>query len=333
MTDDRVRAAAASGLKKILKPVAEDLRAVDRVFDEILRPPTPQVRVMVDHVKRFKGKMLRPALVMLSGRCFADIGEEHHRLGAVVELIHVATLVHDDVLDSADMRRGLATVSSKWDNESAVLLGDYLFATAFALSSNLEDRLASRYLSWVTGVVCQGEIAQVVERGNLDLTEEAYLDIIEKKTAYLFAGSARVGAEYAGADEPAVKALTDYGMKMGTAFQIIDDCLDLEGEEARVGKTLGTDAGQGKVTLPVLQYLRTAPKEECRVMREKLGSGDPDVRYEIRGRLVESGALEYAQEQARRFATEALRCLDVVPENRYRETLAEIARYTLSRQR
>ncbi|MEN8148541.1 MAG: polyprenyl synthetase family protein [Planctomycetota bacterium] len=325
-------------LGQILAPVAADLEAVNGVFEEILRPPTDQVRVLVEHVKRFKGKMLRPALVMFAGRCYStetggDIGDEHHKLGAVVELIHVATLVHDDVLDSADMRRGLETVSHRWDNEAAVLLGDYLFATAFALSANLSTRLASRYLSWVTGVVCQGEIAQVVERGNLDLTEETYLDIIEKKTAYLFAASARVGAEYAGAPESGVKALTDYGMKMGTAFQIIDDCLDLEGEEDRVGKTLGTDAGQGKVTMPVLQYLRTAGPADVERMREMLGGGDPSVRGAIRGALVNSGCLAYAQERARGFAREALKCLEHVPACPSRDSLAAIAEFTISRNR
>jgi len=333
MAEDRQAMSGTSVLKEILRPVTTDLEAVTKVFEEILRPPTEQVRVMVEHVKRFKGKMLRPALTMFAGRIYGEIGEEQHKLGAVVELIHVATLVHDDVLDSADMRRGLETVSSKWDNESAVLLGDYLFATAFALSANLEDRLASRYLSWVSGVVCQGEIAQVVERGNLDLTEETYLDIIEKKTAYLFAAAARVGAEYAGAPEAGVKALTDYGMKMGTAFQIIDDCLDLEGEEDRVGKTLGTDAGQGKVTLPVLQYLRSAPEADVGRMREMLGSGDPNVRHEIRRELVGQGALEYAQGRARGFATEALRCLDLVPDTPPRSSLASIAEFTIARNR
>jgi len=333
MADDGQATSGASVLKDILRPVEDDLVAVDRVFEEILRPPTKQVRGMVEHVKRFKGKMLRPALTMFAGRSYGDIGDEHHKLGAVVELIHVATLVHDDVLDSADMRRGLPTVSSQWDNEAAVLLGDYLFATAFALSANLENRLASRYLSWVSGIVCQGEIAQVVERGNLDLSEETYLDIIEKKTAYLFAAAARVGAEYAGAPEKDVKALTDYGMKMGTAFQMIDDCLDLEGDEERVGKTLGTDAGQGKVTMPVLQYLRTASAPDVTRMREMLSSGDPSVRHVIRRELVAAGALDYAQERARGFATEALRCLEGVPDSPARTSMAAIATFTIARKR
>jgi octaprenyl-diphosphate synthase len=320
-------------LKDILKPVEDDIKAVAMLLDELLRPPTEQVRAMVEHVKAFRGKMLRPALTMFAGRCFDEIGEDHIKLGAVVELIHTATLVHDDVLDSADIRRGLETVSRKWDTETAILLGDYLFATAFGLSASLENPLAARYLSWVTGIVCQGEIAQTVEQGNLELTEELYLDVIEKKTAYLFAGSARVGAEYAGASEQEAGALTDYGMKLGAAFQIIDDCLDLDGEEERVGKTLGTDAGQGKVTLPVLQYLRTSSEADAAHMRELLTSGDPAVRDDVRELLVSSGALQYARDRANQFAAEAERSISGLPDTPAKASLAELAQYTLARKR
>ena len=321
-------------LKAILAPIEKDLLAVEAVIDEVIRAPSKKVRPMLERIRGFRGKMLRPAFVVLAGRCFGEVGNVHHHLGAVVELIHTATLVHDDVLDAADIRRRIETVNKGWGNTSAVLLGDYLFATAFALSAGLDNPLASRYLSWVSGVVCQGEILQIVETGNLDLDEETYFEVIEKKTAFLFAGAARVGAEYSGASEAATDALTAYGMKLGTAFQIIDDCLDLDGVEERVGKTLGTDARQGKATLPVIHYLQTAAPEKVAKMREILGGGEGDLwRDDIRVALEEHGSLQYARDRAGLFAKEAVKGLAVVPESPARETLERLARYTLSRRR
>ena len=174
---------------------------------------------------------------------------------------------------------------------------------------------------------------QIIETGNLDLTQEEYLDVIEKKTAYLFSAAARVGAAYSDASEGACDALADYGMKLGTAFQIIDDCLDLDGTEERVGKTLGTDAVQGKVTLPVIRFFTTAPPDQVARMRGLLGSGDAGVRDEVRDLLVESGALEFARGQAIRYAQEAADSLTVVPEGPARDALEGLARYTLSRRR
>jgi octaprenyl-diphosphate synthase len=215
-----------------------------------------------------------------------------------------------------------------------VLLGDYLFATAFSLSASLDNPLASRYLSWVAGVVCQGEIAQIAETGNLDLDEETYFDVIEKKTAYLFAGAARVGAEYQDASEAEVAALSDYGMKLGTAFQIVDDILDVTGDEEQVGKTLGTDAGQGKVTLPVLHYLRAASTQDAARVRSLLGKGGRDgARKELRGILEESGSLGFARRRAEWFADESCRVLGIVRDSLYRQTLIDLARYALSRRR
>jgi len=322
------------GLKEILSPVQSDLDVVEQVLVETLRPPSPQVRPLVEHVKRYRGKMLRPAISLLAGRCFGEIGRPQHEVGAVIEMIHVATLVHDDVLDRSDLRRGIATVNRKWGNHAAVLLGDYLFATAFSLSANLEDRLASRYLSWITGMVCQGEILQIQEAGNVDLPEEVYLDVIEKKTAFLFSAAARVGAEYAGAPEAAAAALADYGMKLGTAFQIIDDCLDLTGDEERVGKTLGTDAKQGKVTLPVIHFLKTAEAKDAAHVRELLTDpGEDDPGEEIRHLLQCAGALDYARDRAVEYTEEAIRGLGAVPPSPFREALEKLARFTISRRR
>lgn len=334
MTARKVGGAATDGLTTILGPISEDLAAVEKILGEIIKAPSRQVRPLVEHIQKYRGKRLRPGFTILAGRCFRDVSLPHHQLGAIVELIHTATLVHDDVLDKADKRRGLSTVNDGWGNHTAVLLGDYLFATAFALSASLENPLASRYLSWIAGVVCQGEMLQNLESGNLDLDEQTYLDLIEKKTAYLFAASARVGAVYSGASDKAAEALGRYGMSLGTAFQIVDDCLDLEGDEDRVGKTLGTDALQGKATLPVIQYLRTAGESDARHLRDLLGGGDGDAhREEIQSLLLSSGAMAWAKERAVFYVEQGLECLAEIPDSPYRQALIQLAEYTLARQR
>jgi octaprenyl-diphosphate synthase len=334
MSASRDSAPVADGLARILEPVAQDIQKVEGILEEIVRAPTREIRPMLEHVQEYRGKRLRPAFTVLAGRCFGEIGLPHHQLGAIVELIHTATLVHDDVLDKADRRRGLPTLNEQWGNHAAVLLGDFLFATAFGLSASLENRLASRYLAWIAGIVCQGEMLQVLSSGNLDLDEQTYFDLIEKKTAYLFAASARVGAEYVGAPREAVDGLSDYGMRIGTAFQIIDDCLDLDGDEAKVGKTLGTDARQGKVTLPLIHYLRTAPEESSREVRDWLATAAADERRaEIRDRLVDQGSLAYARDRAKALAGDALASLRSVPVGPYRTVFERLAEYTLARRR
>jgi octaprenyl-diphosphate synthase len=321
-------------LMSIMAPIQDDLKAVSAVIDEVMKAPSLKVRPMLDQVRRYRGKMMRPAFCILAGRCFGDVGRDHHHLGAITELIHTATLVHDDILDSADKRRREETVNLTWGNHAAVLLGDFLFASAFGLSANLEDPLASRYLAWISGVVCQGEIMQIIETGNLDLKEEDYNEIIEKKTAYLFAASARVGAEYVGAPRESVDALADYGMRLGTAFQIIDDCLDLVGEEERVGKTLGTDARQGKVTLPVIHFLRTAAETETGRLRELLSGGHGDAHLEeIRSLLIGNGSLAFARNRATQLAEEAVAKVATLPESEARDSFTALANYTLSRNR
>ncbi|MCU0726426.1 MAG: polyprenyl synthetase family protein, partial [Planctomycetes bacterium] len=273
-------------------------------------------------------------LTLLGGRCFGEIGRPHHELAAVVEMIHMATLVHDDVLDGADRRRGEPTVNAAAGNTVAVLLGDFVFATAFGLSASLDNRLASRYLSFIAGVVCQGEILQILETGNLALEEQTYLDVIEKKTAFLFGAAGRVGAEYAGATPEQADALGRYGLDLGTAFQIVDDCLDLDGDEATVGKTLGTDARQGKVTLPVIHFLRTAPGDRAAVLRGILAGGEGDTRRdEIKAMLGERGSLDYARDRARRLAARAATHLEGVPPSAWRDTLLELAEYSVRRRR
>jgi octaprenyl-diphosphate synthase len=323
-------------LGDLLEEMAADLALVEEAIGRIASPPAGYVRDLVDYVRGFGGKRLRPALVMLAGRAVdaRSVKETHARVGAVVELIHTATLVHDDILDGALLRRNRRTLHDLEGEEVAVLLGDFLLASAYAEAASLEDRFASRYLAGITRTVCQGEVLQVHNRGNLDLTESQYLEIIEKKTACLYAASCEVGARYAGGDGETVKALHAYGMGIGMAFQIVDDVLDLVGDESVVGKSLGTDLDRCKMTLPLIHFLREGPTAEVQRVREVLAArrGGAEAAT-IRMAVVAAGSVEFARERARRFVADALARLERVPDGPAVATLRRLAGYVLDRRR
>jgi octaprenyl-diphosphate synthase len=327
------RTAPVPSPAEILAPLASDLARVEELLARTVDSPHPVVREMVAHCGRFAGKRLRPALVLLAGRASGRWNPELVPVAAVVEMIHTATLVHDDVLDEAELRRRVPSCNALHGNEAAVLLGDFLFATAFALSASLENRLASRFLARITAEVCQWEILQNRERGNLDLPEERYFEIIEKKTAILYAASAEVGARYAGAAEPAVEGLRDYGLAVGLAFQIVDDCLDLDGDEAEVGKSLGTDVAKGKMTLPVIHYLRTAPASDREALRRLLAGGAPapGVRDDARQRLRAHGSLAFAMERAEALVRDGRERLSPLPPSPWTDALLGLGDYCLLR--
>jgi len=323
-------------LARVLADVTDGLELVERALDEIAAAPAGYVSDLVTHVRGFGGKRLRPALVLLAGRSVDgdEVGEVHARVGAVVELIHTATLVHDDILDGSVLRRNQPTLHALEGIEVSVLLGDFLLASAYAEAAALENRLASRYLSTVTRTVCQGEVLQIHNRGNLDLPEERYLEIIEKKTAVLYGAACEVGARYAGGSDEDVKALYDYGMALGMGFQVIDDVLDLTGDEAVVGKSLGTDLSRCKLTLPLIHFLANGDPAETEWVRETLRAGrGGDEAGRIRDLVEAAGSVEFARERARSYVRHALGRLDGLPETPARETLRALARYVLERQR
>jgi len=326
----------AQTLADLLAEMSADLDLVETAIGRIASPPAGYVKDLVDYVRGFGGKRLRPALVMLSGRAIdaSAVGETHARVGAVVELIHTATLVHDDILDGSLLRRNRRTLHDLEGQEVAVLLGDFLLASAYAEAASLEDRFASRYLSKITRTVCQGEVLQVHNRGNVDLPEKDYLEIIEKKTAVLYAASCEVGARYAGGDGATVRALHDFGMGIGMAFQIVDDVLDLTGDEAVVGKSLGTDLDRCKMTLPLIHFLQSGPHPSVARVRDALVArrGGAEARM-IRDAVIAAGSVDFARNRAERFVADAVKCLDAVPESPARTTLSRVAGYVLERRR
>jgi len=320
-------------LAALYRPIEADLRKVE---DEIARMTTSRsapLQELLDHVGRFSGKRLRPALTLVAGRMCGGVRPAHHTVGAIIELIHTATLVHDDILDESRMRRRVETVNHGVGNETAVLLGDYLFATTFKEAAALEDRFASRYLAEIVGIVCRGEILQVHHRHDLALAEETYFRIIEAKTAALYAAALRCGAQCAGADRGTGEALASFGRQVGAAFQIRDDVLDLVGTEQAVGKQLGTDLEKAKLTLPLLRLRDRASATDRRRFEEIVTSDDAGRRDEIRAMMDEYGAIESALETARALVASARAELGRLPETPERKLLAETATYMLARER
>jgi octaprenyl-diphosphate synthase len=300
---------AASSLS-FTAPIAEDLAQVERILSESLSSRSPRVAEVVDHVRHYRGKRLRPVLLLLTAKACGSVTPAHHTLAAVVEMIHTATLVHDDVLDNATVRRHVPTVNAGWGMQASVLLGDHLFTRAFHLAASVDAR-ACRLIGEATNKVCEGELRQGLERGNLELSETDYFEIIEGKTAELIACCCQLGALYAEADEAVIASMTNYGRRLGIAFQIADDVLDLVGEEQTTGKSLGTDLEQDKLTLPLIRLLGHSNGTGAKV-RQLLRSPDNHKRESVLPLLSASDAISYTHGKAQDYAARAradLRCL------------------------
>jgi octaprenyl-diphosphate synthase len=311
--------------------IGSELAAVEAAFEEELASDVACVNTLVKHVSRFRGKMLRPTLVLLSGRACGGVTEAHTVLATVVEMVHMATLVHDDVLDEAELRRKGATINHLRGNEAAVMLGDYLISHSFHLCSSLDSQFASRMIGRTTNQVCEGELLQIANRNNLELDEETYLEIITRKTASLCATCCMLGARYAGAGDVRVSQLELFGLSLGIAFQIQDDILDITGDAGSVGKTLGLDLEKGKLTLPLIHFLRTAPLEHRELMRSLLRSDDGDKVERVRNLVLPSGAVEYARARARQYVERAKGAVADLPPSEARSLLAAMADFVVAR--
>jgi octaprenyl-diphosphate synthase len=311
--------------------IQAELAAVESLFNEELAGDLACVNGLVRHVSRFRGKMLRPTLVLLAGKAAGALTEAHITLATVVEMVHMATLVHDDVLDEAELRRKGATINHLKGNEAAVLLGDFLISHAFHLCSSLDSQYASRLIGRTTNQVCEGELLQLHHRHNHALDEETYFEIISRKTASLCAACCRLGARYAGAAEVTQSRLELYGLSLGIAFQIQDDILDLVGDAPTVGKTLGIDIEKGKLTLPVIHFLRTAPREHRELLRSLLDSREADKVEKIRNLILPSESIDYARQKAAHQIDRARAAIADLPDSDARLLLDAMAEFVITR--
>lgn len=318
-------------LRDLYAPVARELEAVEGVLRQELSSDNPFVDRLARHGFRLGGKRLRPALVLLSAQACGGIRPEHLTLAAMVEVLHTATLVHDDVLDEAMIRRHLDTVNARWSNEVSILLGDYLLARAICLASSLDDIFACRTISESARSMCEGELRQIESRGNYDLSEADYFEIIAGKTAALTACCCRLGAHYAGADSATCEAVTRYGHALGVAFQIADDVLDMVGEETTAGKSLGTDLLKQKATLPLIRLLGVVDPSERAELTASLAKSGDHHRGVLRPWFERHDTLSYARERARSFTQQACGELAALPATAARNSLLSLTDFVVNR--
>lgn len=320
------------GLRLLYAPIRQELEQVENILREQLRSECPFIDRLAQHGFRLGGKRLRPALVLLSGRACGALQPEHALLAAAVEMIHTATLIHDDVLDEATLRRHRDTVNARWDNEASVLLGDYLFTLSIRMASSLDDGFACRAIGEATKTMCEGELRQIDNRGNYDLNEENYLGIIADKTAALYACCCRLGAHYAGAEPELRETFGRFGHHLGIAFQIIDDVLDVLGDEAKTGKSLGTDLIKQKPTLPLIRLLKQAGRRQRADIVAILSRSGDSHRDALKPWLERSDAISYAQQKAIWYTQRATEELEQIPANPTHQSLRQIADFVVTRQ-
>ncbi len=304
-----------------LYSVEERIRAQARAFD-------PAMEGYVDYVCSSSGKRLRPALALLAGGATGKITSSHVDLAVILELIHVATLVHDDIMDGADLRREQPTVNAKWGNAISVLLGDALLAHAMRLATNFSETEVVRRIADAAAEVCTGEIIQTQRRFDLKMSVADYFKIVEMKTAALFAAAAELGAFLSETTPERIGALKQFGTKLGTAYQVYDDCLDLVGDEEEIGKTLGSDLRKGKLTLPLIFLLQSARRSgDHDRMSSLLLGGDEVEADKITALLAERGALQQTVQAADKLVAESINSLETLDDNRFTSGLRGVAEY------
>ncbi len=325
--------------------VLAGLVSVTDVIEDALASDVPAVSRLCKEVERFRGKMLRPTLVLVSGAaCGVSTDEPAPRdllkLASVVEMVHMATLVHDDVLDEAEVRRRGQTINAQAGNETAVLLGDYLIGASFHQCASLDDPEPSRVIGAVSMELCEGELLQIENRDNLSIDEATYYEILEGKTAALVGACTKLGARAGGGDETIQSAMDRFGRSIGVAFQVQDDLLDLLGSEEVVGKTLGRDLVKGKLTLPLIHHLRTAdPRarqqslEWLREASESEGGGSRETTKALIGAMEKTGSLDFARTTAESLVDKARHALDVLPDTPAKDVLLLLADAVLTRDR
>jgi octaprenyl-diphosphate synthase len=317
-------AAPGLSLPAIQALAAGDMAAIDTLIRSRLASDVVLINQIAEHIVSAGGKRLRPMLVALAGRATGDIEPHHHQLAAIVEFIHTSTLLHDDVVDESDLRRGRKTANALWGNAASVLVGDFLYSRSFQLMVELERMDVMRILADTTNRIAEGEVLQLLHVHNPDTDEAAYMDVIERKTAVLFAAGTRLGALASGADAETQRAL-------GLAFQIADDVLDYSAEAAALGKNLGDDLAEGKATLPLIHAMARADDATRARLRSIVEQGDATAMPDVMAAIERAGSIDYALARARTHAAAAESALDGLADNEAVAALRGLARYAVER--
>ena len=318
-------------LDRIRELVVDDLRRVDQVVVARLASDVALVNEIARYIVAGGGKRLRPLAVLLAARACGYQGERHVEAAAVIEFIHTATLLHDDVVDGSDLRRGRETSNHVWGNPASVLVGDYLYSRAFQLMVSLENLRIQEVMANATNAIAEGEVLQLMNAHDPDTSEQRYLDVIYRKTAKLFEAGAQVAAILAGAPAETERALVDYGRHVGLAFQLVDDALDYSANREELGKNLGDDLAEGKPTLPLIHAIANSSADDTARLRKAVETGGLED-FERISRVIESsGGLKYTARLARREAELAVESLAGIPDTAYRQALGALAEFAVSR--
>jgi octaprenyl-diphosphate synthase len=315
----------------LLAPVADDMHQVDALIRARLDSDVALVRQVAEHIVAGGGKRLRPALLLLAAGALGCRGPACHELAAVVEFIHTATLLHDDVVDESQLRRGRRTANAAFGNAPSVLVGDFLYSRAFQMMVGLDNLRVMRVLADATNTIAEGEVLQLMNCHDPDVDEARYLDVVRRKTAKLFEAAARLGGVLGGAAPDLEQGLAAYGMHLGTAFQVVDDVLDYSGAAQETGKSLGDDLAEGKPTLPLIRVMQAGSAEQRALVRHAIIEGGREEFAAVLAAIRATAALDYARAAAGREAERAARSIAALPPSAHTESLLELAAFAVSR--
>jgi octaprenyl-diphosphate synthase len=318
-------------IEHIRRFIAQDMGVVDEVIRQKLHSHVALIRQVSEYIINSGGKRLRPALVVLSAGSFGYTGQHHFTLAAVVEFIHTATLLHDDVVDESEMRRNKETANALFGNAASVLVGDFLYSRAFQMMVEVDNMRVMQVLADATNTIAEGEVLQLLNCRDPDVNEENYLRVIRFKTAKLFEAASRLGAILGNASPEHEKAMAIYGMHLGTAFQLIDDVLDYSGDHQDTGKNLGDDLAEGKPTLPLIHAIRTGNAEQADLIREAIKNGGIDDLKPVLEIIHTTGALDYTKKCALGEIEIALSAIACLPDSEYKRCLIQLADFSVTR--
>jgi octaprenyl-diphosphate synthase len=318
-------------LDHIANPVAEDLISVDRHIDDQLASDVALIHQMGAYLVAAGGKRLRPITLLLAAKALRYRGTDHIALAAVIELIHTATLMHDDVVDNSELRRGQQTGNAVWGNAASVLVGDFMYSRAFEMMVTVNRMRVMEIMASTTNAIAEGEVMQLLHLNSPDIGETKYLEMIGRKTAQLFQSATQLAAVLAGADATTENALTAFGLNLGIAFQISDDLLDYGPPSPSLGKNPGDDLAEGKCTLPLIHALRNGNSEEKRLLRSAIQNGDRENIQAIQEIIESTGSVAYTSRRAREYAVAAKLQLNKLPESIYLASLRDLAEFSVSR--
>ena len=318
-------------LEQLYALIGPDMKAVDAVIRDRLYSDVVLVRQVAEYIINSGGKRMRPALVLLSAKALGYQGSHHHSLAAVIEFIHTATLLHDDVVDESALRRGRDTANAMFGNAASVLVGDFLYSRAFQMMVAVDDMQVMRVLSDATNIIAEGEVLQLMNCHDADVDEARYMRVIHYKTAKLFEAATEMGAILGEASAEVRQAMAAYGMHLGTAFQLVDDVLDYSGEEAETGKHIGDDLAEGKPTLPLIYVMQHGTPEQAACVRHAIEAGGRDDFPKVLAAIRESGALAYARQAAEREARLAQASIAALGDSKFKEALLQLCLFAVER--